>query len=73
MKFASIYSKSRIPDRKNNIGETIIDLAMEKIYQYMGISHNNIIYIDKPAVSSYDGEKVILPIVKGYPQFHSIY
>ncbi len=72
MKFASIYSKSRIPDRKNNIGETIIDLAMEKIYQYMGISHNNIIYIDKPAVSSYDGEKVILPIVKGYPQFHSI-
>lgn len=72
MKFAVIYSKSRIPDRKNNIGETIIDLAMDEIYRYMGISQDCIVRIEKPEISDYDGETVILPIVKGYPQFHSI-
>lgn len=72
MKFASIYSKSRNPDRKNNIGETIIDLAMDEIYNHMGISKDSIVCIDKTMVSDYDGEPVILPVVKGYPQFHSI-
>ena len=41
MKFAVIYSKSRNPNRKNNIGETIIDLAMDEIYKKMGISQNS--------------------------------
>ena len=72
MKYASIYSKSRISDRKNNIGETIIDLVMDSIYEYMGIKQNDIIRINKPDISNYDGEPVILPIVKGYPQCHSI-
>ena len=72
MKYASIYSKSRISNRKNNIGETIIDIAMDEIYQYMGISQTSIVRINKPDISSYDGEKVILPVVKGYPQCHSI-
>lgn len=72
MKYASIYSKSRISDRKNNIGETVIDLAMDEIYQYMGIPQSSIVRINKPEISSYDGETVILPIVKGYPQYHSI-
>ena len=72
MKFATTYSKSRISERKNNIGETIIDLAMDEIYQYMGIQKNSIIHIDKPEISSYSGEPVILPIVKGHPQYHSI-
>ncbi len=72
MKYAQIYSRSRIIDRKNNIGETIIDLAMDEIYQYMGITQNDMVCINKPDISSYDGEPVILPIVKGYPQCQCI-
>ena len=72
MKYAAIRSTTRDTRRKNNIGETIIDLAMEEIYKYMGVPEDDLVYIEKPYLSNYDGETVILPIVKGYPEHQSI-
>lgn len=72
MKYAAIRSTTRDTRRKNNIGETIIDLAMEEIYKYMGVTEEELVYIEKPYLSQYDGEPVILPIVKGYPEHQSI-
>ena len=45
---------------------------MEEIYKYMGVADEELVYIEKPYLSQYDGEPVILPIVKGYPEHQSI-
>ena len=46
----------------NNLGDQIQILTIDYIYKKMGIDKSDVIYIDKDALGSYDGEQVILPV-----------
>lgn len=60
MKFANIYYKRS--GRYFTIGDDIQLLAIENLYNYMGIDYDSIVRIGFHELSSYDGEYVILPI-----------
>jgi len=72
VKFGTYDARPRQPQSKINIGDTIISLALDIIYQYMNISRDEIVTITHQEVASYDGEQIVLPITRGYPQYHSI-
>ena len=46
----------------NNLGDNMQLIAIDYIYDCMGIPDKDIIYIDKNELSSYDGEYVVLPV-----------
>lgn len=69
MKFAVGVSNTRVKESSNNIGDSIIDLAMRGIYHDMGISDDALVPINVNNLSTYNGEPVIFPLVKGYPHF----
>lgn len=46
----------------NNLGDNLQILAIDNIYQKMGIDLNDVIYIDTQELSTYMGEYVILPV-----------
>lgn len=64
MKYGAFYSKSRT---NNNVGDSIIDLALLNIYKAMGIEDKNIIRISPRDLASYDGEEMLMPIVSPLP------
>lgn len=58
MKFANYYFRGK---SMNNIGDNMQILAIDYIYKQMGLK-DEIIYIDKNDLPTYDGEYVILPV-----------
>jgi len=51
-------------DKENafaNLGDNIIALAIDSIYQTIGISTENIIYVNKDDTRKYNGEYIVLP------------
>lgn len=46
----------------NNLGDHVQILTIEYIYQKMGVSPAEIVYIDKDHLAVYDGEPVVLPV-----------
>jgi hypothetical protein len=69
MKFANCYSNSKIA---NNIGDSIIDLALNHIYDTMGIREEDIVRLNPSNLANYSGECVILPIVRPLPNYPEI-
>lgn len=59
MKFANLKFNSK---SINNIGDNMQLIAIDHIYNQMGIEQNDLIYIDKDDLSSYYGEYVVLPV-----------
>jgi len=59
MKFANYSFNAR---GVNNLGDNMQIIAIDKIYQIMGIPREDIVYIDKNLTDSYCGEYVILPV-----------
>lgn len=58
MKFANYYFKGK---SMNNIGDNMQILAIDYIYQQMGVQ-DDIVYIDKNDLPTYEGEYVVLPV-----------
>ena len=46
----------------NNLGDNMQLIAIDSIYERMGIPKKDIIYIDKNETSTYKGEYVVLPV-----------
>lgn len=46
----------------NNLGDNMQLIAIDSIYDRMGIPKEDIIYIDKNEISTYKGEYVVLPV-----------
>ncbi len=59
MKFANYQFEAH---EKNNLGDNMQIIAIDYIYEKMGIDPEDIVYIDKNSLSSYEGEYVILPV-----------
>ena len=51
----------------NSIGDQMQILAIDYVYETMGIGKKNIVYIDKDDVGRYDGDPVVLPVA--FPLF----
>lgn len=60
MKFANIVYKTR--GNRITIGDDIQLLAIENMYQYMGIPAEDVVRIDYGELATYDGEHLILPL-----------
>jgi hypothetical protein len=50
-----------------NIGDVVQIKAIEKLYYHMGINYDDVVRIKVSELSTYSGEKVVLPI--NYPMF----
>lgn len=59
MKFANYSFNAR---GVNNLGDNMQIIAIEQIYETMGIAQNDVVYIDTNKLSTYDGEYVVLPV-----------
>jgi len=59
MKYANIVYNSSL---KNNLGDTILTMAMDNIYRKMGIPEEDIIILSVHELSEYNGEYIVLPI-----------
>jgi len=59
MKFANYIFNAR---GVNNLGDNMQIIAIDAIYESMGISKDEIIYIDKNDTGTYKGEYVVLPV-----------
>ncbi len=59
MKYANIQFSAR---SVQNLGDNIQLIALDTLYEALGVSLKNICYINKNDLHSYDGEKVLLPI-----------
>lgn len=59
MKFANYTFFAR---GVNNLGDNMQLIAVDYIYKFMNLSKEDIVYIDKNELSSYNGEYVILPV-----------
>lgn len=59
MKYANLILKGK---NMNNLGDQIQILAVDYLYGKMGISKDEIVYINKECLSIYDGEPVYLPV-----------
>lgn len=66
MKYGAFYSLSR---NKNNVGDSIIDLALLNIYNTMEIKEEDIIRLSPRDMPNYKGEKILMPIVSPLPSF----
>lgn len=65
MKYANIiHNGLSVKDGKRiiNLGDSFEILAIDQLYQKMGIDLNDVVYIDFYNLSNYDGDYVILPI-----------
>lgn len=66
MKYANIYScdggTGLGVSEYINIGDTFQYIALQEIYDKMGISYSEIVYLNKSQLWNYDGEEVVLPI-----------
>ncbi len=60
MKFANYKFYAR---GVNNLGDNMQIIAIDYIYERMGVPKEEIIYIDKNETNSYNGEYVILPVM----------
>jgi len=59
MRFANyIYVGKNI----NNLGDHVQILTVDYLYREMGISDDQVVYIDKDDLQSYDGEPVLMPV-----------
>ncbi|MBE6968542.1 MAG: polysaccharide pyruvyl transferase family protein [Ruminococcaceae bacterium] len=59
MKFANYHFQAR---GVNNLGDNMQILAIDHIYEQMGIDLKDVVYIDTNELSTYKGEYVILPV-----------
>lgn len=59
MKYGNLVFKR---EGRFTIGDDIQILAIEKLYEYMGVNYNEVQRIDYRNIGNYDGEYVILPI-----------
>ena len=59
MKFANIIMTR---EGRCTIGDDIQLLAIENLYNYMGIDYKEVVRIPFNQLSTYDGEYVVLPI-----------
>ncbi|QSX07151.1 polysaccharide pyruvyl transferase family protein [Sedimentibacter sp. zth1] len=59
MKYANYIFNAR---GVNNLGDNMQIITIDKIYEYMKIPKEDIIYIDKNKTGTYNGEYVILPV-----------
>lgn len=66
MKYANIFSSDGGTglgsDESINIGDTFQYLAIQEIFNEMGISSSEIVHISKNELWNYDGEELVLPI-----------
>lgn len=60
MKFANIIFNKR--GEELTIGDDMQILAIENLYNYMGIDYNDVVRIERTDLQTYDGELVILPV-----------
>jgi len=65
MKFGKLYYNC--PDM--NLGDIIQAEGLNTIYKRMGISEDELVYIDRDELSEYQGEYVILPITGAFGYF----
>jgi len=67
MKFGNyilLFENNSFKDKENayaNLGDNIIVLALNYIYERLGILKEDIVYINKDSTRKYDGEYIILP------------
>lgn len=59
MKFANYHY---IGKNINNLGDHVQVLTVDYLYHQMGIPKEEIVYIDKDDLATYDGEPVVLPV-----------
>lgn len=59
MKFANYHFQAR---GVNNLGDNMQIIAIDHIYERMGIDLNDVVYIDTNELADYRGEYVILPV-----------
>ena len=62
--YSLLFQDSSFQDKDNayaNLGDNIITLAINNIYQILGISQENIIYVNKDSTKDYKGEYIVLP------------
>lgn len=59
MKFANYHFQAR---GVNNLGDNMQILAIDHIYEQMGIDLRDVVYIDTNELATYRGEYVILPV-----------
>ena len=64
MKYANFSHSGRTV---NSLGDQMQILAVDYIYERMGLDKKDIIYIDKNEIQEYDGEPVVLPVA--FPLF----
>lgn len=68
MKYANLVLDEKV--KMVNAGDYMQILAIENVYNYMGIQYENVVRIKISELSTYDGEYVVLPI--NYP-FYGYY
>lgn len=67
MRFANIYFDR---NERLTIGDDMQLIAIENLYEYMGIDYNEVVRIPFHSLASYDGEYVILPVSFPLYGFH---
>lgn len=70
MKFANLLLDTN--KKMENIGDWVQIFAIENLYNYMGISKDEIVSVRISELSSYDGESVILPINFPFYGYYSL-
>ena len=61
--YSLLFQDSSFQDKENayaNLGDNIIALAIDNIYQTIGIAEENIIYVNKDGTRDYKGEYIVL-------------
>lgn len=62
--YCLLFQDSSFQDKENayaNLGDNIIALAIDYIYEIIGISPENIVYVNKDGTREYKGEYIVLP------------
>jgi hypothetical protein len=72
MKYGSYYSNSRTANNANNVGDSVIDLALNHVYNVMGVPESEIVRINPINMPEYDGEHIVLPVIRSFTHCYKI-
>ena len=70
MQFANLRLRGR---EFCNLGDQLQLIALDQIYDKMGVSKSDLFYVDKNELLSYKGENLILPINMPLADIYDIY
>lgn len=68
MKYANIVFNKR--GEELTIGDDIQLLAIENLYNYMGIDYKDVVRIERTELQTYDGEMVVLPVTFPFTAYY---